>query len=131
MSTLIEHHTKYKEIHGVDESVFLTVSEHKTLHNKLRKEGKCNIPVDVLQKISRKAYHRTEKFKKTPTAIKAKQQRRLYRLNVNRLVFSINNTVAPNLILSEILRYNESTKTITYSSFFGGNHGKQLYEVTI
>ena len=37
MSKLIEHHTKYKEIHGVDETVWITRSEHSKLHIRLRK----------------------------------------------------------------------------------------------
>jgi len=52
---LIHHHTKYKEIHGVDEVVLLTPSEHRKLHNKLRKEGKCNVPAQNLKKISKSA----------------------------------------------------------------------------
>ena len=58
---LIEHHTKYKEIHGFDETAWMTVSEHRTLHSRLRKNGKCNIPVDELRKISKLAHSRTKK----------------------------------------------------------------------
>jgi len=63
MSKLIEHHIKYKEIHGVDETVFMSRGEHKKLHCRLRKEGKCNISVSSLQKISTKAAQRTQKYK--------------------------------------------------------------------
>lgn len=59
---LIEHHTKYKEIHGKDETIFMTLSEHQKLHIRLRKEGKCNIPSDKLNKISTRAHQRTEKY---------------------------------------------------------------------
>lgn len=55
---LVYHHTKYKEIHGVDEGKFLTVSEHRLLHRRLRKEGKCNVPVPELSRISNSAYKR-------------------------------------------------------------------------
>ena len=60
---LVEHHTHYKEIHGFDKTVWLTDSDHKKLHNKLRKENKCNVPVDELSKISKSAYARTKKGK--------------------------------------------------------------------
>lgn len=60
---LIEHHTHYKEIDGYDETVWMTRSEHRLLHNRLREEGKCNIPPEELQKIASAAYYRTEKRK--------------------------------------------------------------------
>lgn len=60
---LVEHHTKYKEIHGYDETVWMEKGEHKRLHNRLRREGKCNIPVDILQRISNAAQGRTRKSK--------------------------------------------------------------------
>lgn len=56
-----EHHTHYKEIDGYDETVFMTRSEHKKLHMRLRKEGKCNIPSKELHRISHNARSRTEK----------------------------------------------------------------------
>ena len=52
---LIHHHIKYKEIHGVDEVVLMEKGEHRKLHNKLRKEGKCNIPPLILQGFSKRA----------------------------------------------------------------------------
>lgn len=64
MTTLVEHHTKYREIHGEDKTVFITNSEHVMLHRRLRREGKCNIPVKDLAKISNNAYKRTEKYNK-------------------------------------------------------------------
>ena len=35
--------------------------EHRKLHNRLRREGKCNIPVEELDKISTAAHNRTDK----------------------------------------------------------------------
>ena len=58
MPELLYHHTKYKEIHSVDEVVLLTHSEHRRLHNRLRREGKCNIPPSKLLKISSAAVRR-------------------------------------------------------------------------
>ena len=51
----VNHHIKYKEIHGVDEVVLMDKSEHRRLHARLRREGKCNISSDILRIISSKA----------------------------------------------------------------------------
>ncbi len=42
---LVEHHIKYKEIHGVDETIWVEKGEHNKLHKRLKKEGGWNIPV--------------------------------------------------------------------------------------
>lgn len=74
---LFQHHVKYKEIHGVDETVQLTWSEHQKLHARLRREGKCQIPSDELHKIVVRAYQRTEKgkqaLKRNSNSVKGKQ----------------------------------------------------------
>lgn len=57
----IFHHTKYIEIHGIDDGFLMSQGEHLKLHRKLRKEGKCNIPPDMLKKVSATA-HRRRKF---------------------------------------------------------------------
>ena len=63
--TLVEHHIKYREIHGEDKNIIIMSNgEHVMLHRTLRKQGECNIPVKELAKISRKACLRTEKYKK-------------------------------------------------------------------
>lgn len=59
---LVEHHVKYREIHGEDETIFITHGEHIRLHRRLRREGKCKIPVQELAKISAKAQKRTGKY---------------------------------------------------------------------
>jgi hypothetical protein len=56
---MVYHHVKYKEIHGIDEIVVMTAGEHIKLHRRLRKEGKCNVPVQVLGKLSREASAKT------------------------------------------------------------------------
>jgi hypothetical protein len=61
-SKLIEHHTKYKEIHGEDKTVFIRVGKHVSIHRRLRKEGKCNISPKELHEISENAFRRTEKY---------------------------------------------------------------------
>lgn len=62
-SKLIEHHTKYKEIHGEDKTVFIPVGNHVSIHRRLRKEGKCNISPKELYEISQSAFRRTEKYR--------------------------------------------------------------------
>jgi hypothetical protein len=57
-SRLVEHHTKYKEIHGEDKTIFIPHGQHITLHRRLRKEGKCKIPSEELRKISSRACRR-------------------------------------------------------------------------
>ena len=59
----VEHHIKYKEIHGYDETVIMPRGEHIKLHNRLRRKGKCDISVKELKRISNKAYQRTDKAK--------------------------------------------------------------------
>lgn len=58
---LIEHHIHYKEIDGYDETIWMTPSKHRLLHNRLKREGKCNILPEELEKISMAASERTEK----------------------------------------------------------------------
>lgn len=60
---MVEHHVKYKELHGVDETVWMTVREHKLLHMKLRREGKCTVSSGKLKKISGAARNRTQKVR--------------------------------------------------------------------
>ncbi len=58
---LIEHHIKYRELHGDDDTVWLTRSEHHKLHNRLRRKGKCKISPKELEIVSKKAHNRTHK----------------------------------------------------------------------
>ena len=60
---MVEHHTHYKEIDGYDKTVWMTQSEHMKLHRRLRQEGKCNTPPNVLRKISDQARRRNFKEK--------------------------------------------------------------------
>lgn len=78
MVKLIQHHVKYKEIHGVDEIVLLTPEEHGQLHARLRREGKCNTPADELAKISMKAHKRTKKGKITQARQELTEKRKAY-----------------------------------------------------
>ena len=52
---IVKHHIKYIETHGIDEVILMTRSDHQKLHRRLRKEGKLNIPVEELNRISQRA----------------------------------------------------------------------------
>lgn len=60
---MIEHHICYRETEGWDETVWMTQSEHKLLHIRLRKENKCGISPDRMREMSTKANHRTDNSK--------------------------------------------------------------------
>lgn len=134
-SELIEHHTKYKEIHGVDESLWMTPSEHRNLHNRLRAEGKCNIPSEELTKISVAAANRTEKNKQQQVEFHRTEEYRQYysdrakKLKNNWLVFD--DILAPNIKLREQISYYYKTGTVTVSSGFYGNHGIKIPTIQI
>ena len=61
---MVQHHIHYLEIHGYDEIVWMTKSEHTKLHRRLRREGNCNIPQKKLARISAKAESRSPEGKK-------------------------------------------------------------------
>ena len=117
----IEHHIKYKEIHGVDETKWMPMSEHKKLHYRLRKEGKCNISPNILEKISQKANRRTSKYK---SFIKEYEKK-----NIERIHFT--ERLMPYVVFHEVLKYNNKTGTATWSAFFRATDGKKLYEVNL
>lgn len=130
---LVEHHVKYKEIHGMDETVWLTKSEHMKLHARLRKEGKCKIPVNDLNKISMHAYHRTQKAEYANQIYE--QQERVKELratyNKNRRGIDFTETMLPNIQFHEMIRYNALNGNVFYHSHFRPANGKKLVEVTI
>lgn len=58
MDKTVTHHIHYKEIHGFDETVMMTKSDHVKLHRRLRRENECDIPAVELHKISQAACRR-------------------------------------------------------------------------
>lgn len=118
---LVEHHVKYKEIHGVDETVFMTTGDHHALHSRLRKAGKCKVPVGDLNKISKAAYKRTEKGR-----VFDYEYCKKYRLkNISSYIFDKN--MMSNIMLRESWRYNKSVDSIKISSHFVVCNGKKIY----
>ncbi len=113
---LVEHHVKYKEIHGVDETIVMTESEHRKLHNKLRKMGKCSIPTKELRKISSKAKERTQKGRHRKTEYKKN--------TIKEIEFT--SLVDSNIRLHERICYNLNTGSPTIFIWFAAHHNNQL-----
>lgn len=107
MGEMVQHHVKYEEIHGEDEIVMMTKSDHIKLHKKLRKEGKCNILAKELHAIASAGYNRTH------------QRIRFF------------DTVAPNIGLIENILYNNNTGNIQYNSYFEASNSRKLIYVDL
>jgi len=127
---LVEHHVKYREIHGIDETVWLIQSEHVKLHRNLRIERKCNIPANVLKKISQAAYKRTDKAKTSQAANKltdkAKDTQKKYRKeNIFEKMFT--ERIGINIDHRTVIYYNNATKHMGIYCGFQGDHKKLLY----
>ena len=122
---LIEHHVKYKELHGYDETVWMTRSEHRKLHHRLRKEGECNVPVDELHRIAMAAHGRTKKKKEW----KSKYMKEYSKRHIQS--FDFFEYTGPNTRLHEIIGYNHKTGTVSYSSRFRGTHKNKLLAINI
>ena len=130
---LVEHHTKYIEIHGIDESLWMTPSEHRNLHNRLREEGKCNVPPEELEKISKAAVERTEKhiIRKREYVKTNKYKEYKHEYNKKSYWFMFKDTIAPNIRLQEEIVYSSITGNLVISSGFVGDHGKKLLIIDI
>ena len=112
---MIEHHIKYKEIHGVDETVWLTKSEHIKLHKRLRRENKCTVPVNELSKISHAACRRTTKGK----------QNNLNYIKNNSCILRFSSAIMTNINLIEVWRYYGKGDSFSCSSFFMASSGNK------
>lgn len=108
---IIQHHVKYKEIHGIDKVVPMEYGEHQHLHHRLRKEGKCNIPKKELHRISHNA--------------RARARCKLY----NRIDFNM--WLAPNVRFYETIRYNEHTGHVGYCAIFQPYNGHHLINIEV
>jgi hypothetical protein len=110
---LIQHHEKYKELHGEDKIVLMTSSEHTKLHKRLRDNGKCKVPADTLQKISSAAHQRTDKYKENLWEYNLKKQHK-------KIVecFGIYITIMPGVLHHEQIAYNRKSGDILVSYDF-------------
>lgn len=119
--TMIEHHTKYQEIHGEDETVWMTRSDHRLLHNRLRNTGQCNVPPDKLYRIATAANGRTAK--------RIQNRMRYYKDNCQSIHFT--EALGCNIQFHEQIIYNAKTGNICYSSRLKGNNGHRILTVEI
>lgn len=111
---LVQHHTKYKEIHGVDEIVLMRCGEHIKHHNRLRKAGCCKIPPDV----THDAHLRSPKHKETTKRYTSNHQRKI----------KFYNSVGENVRLVEEIQYNLKTGVLSiYSYLLPSNEYKLFY----
>jgi len=118
---MLQHHVKYEEIHGVDEIVLLTYREHKKLHNRLRREGKCNIPAEELDKIVCKAASRSPNKKEHNKMYHSSDKAKEYNSNYhkeNEQIIGFHETLAPYIQLFENLVYNKITGNVRWVSYF-------------
>ena len=144
---MVEHHTHYLEIDGYDKTIWMETGAHKALHNRLRKEKRCNIPVKELSDISHAAGGRTDKRKKYIREYrktdkrknwekqygqtdKMKQVRREYIVKYRQRI-DFNENVGPYLRFHESITYNNATGNFNYSSRFRSNNSHKLYVIDI
>jgi len=125
---LVQHHEKYKEIHGEDKIVMMDYDKHRALHTRLRKEGKCAIPAEELRVISTAAYNRSDKGKRTAKNYKQKYDK-LTRSKENCIVFT--ETVGINVLFVETIKVNPKTSIINYRSSFRGHNKSKLKFIDI
>lgn len=128
MTKMVEHHTHYKEIHGHDETVWMTKSEHGKLHYRLRKEEKCNISVNDLSIISKAASHRTDKYKEYRKTPPIKQYNTKYSKR-NIFYYRFFESMKRYVSYREQIRYNIKTGSVGVTCGFTGNNNKKLYYI--
>ena len=124
---MVEHHTHYKELHGYDKTVWMTNSDHQKLHHRLRKEGKCNVPVGELKKIANKAHQRTDKAKWN------QRGRREYKNQFEKETYQshvFDDSMMTNVFHRELIKYNFKTGDVFINCWFVArtkNDGAILY----
>ena len=117
----IEHHTHYKEIHGYDETIWVTWSEHYHIHQRIQAEGGWGIPPDEMEKIVQAAHQRT-----TKRIVERRHYKRDYtRQNMQRIEFY--DTLLPSVQHREAYIYNNLTNHLLLVFDFKANNGKKLW----
>jgi len=130
----IQHHVKYEELHGVDEIVWMTNGDHQKLHNRLRRENRCDVLPDDLHKISTIAHRRTDRYKNAKKTYAHSESGRNVLLNyknnnIKRIDF--NESMGTNIRLSEDIRYNTASGAVCYYADFRGDNGFKLPVIDI
>ena len=122
---VVRHHVKYKELHGVDEIIMLCRSCHTKLHQKLRREGKCNIPSNEIWTYSKRA--RNEYMIKNK--IRHTYPKKKYIKKNERIEFNIK--VDDGVYLREDYSYIERTSALYTSFYFRASGNKKLLYIDI
>lgn len=104
MNNLIEHHTKYIETHGVDETVWMTRSEH---HRKDHRTLFPGFTIQELAKITRAANARTKKCMVVT--------KKYTKNNIRKKSFVLR---IENVYVDQIILCNKATGNITFNSHF-------------
>ena len=128
MSELEQHHIRYKEIHGEDEIVMLTRSEHKKLHAKLRRTN-GNIPDAVRWAAHQRSPARKEYYENYCQSEQGKRTIKNLREKCYRMYFS--EPLGNYTGLCEEIRYNPETGSVTYSSMFRASKGRKLITMEV
>ena len=100
--TMVQDH-HYKG-YGTDETAPYCQSCDRKAHNKARREGRCKLKSDESTKLSRYSYNR----------------RSIYTKHLS------SKTRLPNIQLSELVRINLNTNSLTFASGFRGQRGYQI-----
>lgn len=102
---LFHHHRSYEP----EEIVMVCMSCHKLLHNKLRREGKCNIsPYELSKKSIQSENNRLNNLKRI----------KKYGIIHNKFDFTFDTILIPYTRLREGIRVWENGTTITFYSNF-------------
>lgn len=127
---LVAHHVKYKEIHGIDEIIWLTPSEHKKLHIKLSKtEGYIKPSKEIIIKAKNRASQNRPYRLKYRQSERCKEKRQHY---IHDHIFTLHFTenMGYKLRLMESIVYNTNTGDIMVTSCFYSTKitVKRIYE---
>lgn len=102
----------------------MTPNEHRNLHNRLRKEGKCDTSPEELAKISLVASKRSREWRKTDKG-------REYTRSQNRNFIAFWETLAKNVRMYETIYYHDNTGHLNVYSGFQYGRGKGFPTVQI
>lgn len=121
---MVQHHIEYEELHGQDKVVMMTKSDHVKLHLRLRQEGKCNVPVDELGKISMAARRRSGIERNYDNEHVKEHAKEYFHKNITFHEFSEN--IGIHIQFRERVRYNSLTGLVSYYAHFRGKNGYTL-----
>lgn len=143
--TVIQHHTKYKELDGEDVIEMVTPAEHRKIHGKRSLALQYGISSEEFRIIQRRAHGRSPTAhavaRKYSQSEKGTTRRRVYQRtqpqrartvdyhkeNVHCFYFYDN--IEPSLRLSETVLYNKKTGKVWVESRFMATNGKKLFVI--